>query len=38
MGEIYRSVLPFISIKLAVLVLCMLFPEIVLWLPNLIMG
>ncbi|KEA64641.1 TRAP-type C4-dicarboxylate transport system, large permease component [Marinobacterium lacunae] len=38
MSDIYRSVLPFICIKAAVLILCMLVPEIVLWLPNKIMG
>lgn len=38
MGEIYRSVTPFIALNLAVLILCMLFPEIVLWLPNTVMG
>ena len=38
MGEIYRSVTPFIALNLAVLILCMIFPEIVLWLPNKVMG
>lgn len=38
MGEIYRSVAPFISINLAVLIVCMTFPEVVLWLPTLVMG
>ncbi|WP_428772226.1 TRAP transporter large permease [Vibrio sp.] len=38
MMDIYRSILPFILLKLCVLVLCMLFPEIVMWLPNKIMG
>jgi len=38
MGEIYKSVTPFILINLVVLIICMVFPEIVLWLPNLIMG
>ncbi len=38
MGEIYKSVTPFICIKLAVLILCMLVPELVLWLPNKLMG
>lgn len=38
MGEIYRSVVPFICIKLGVLILCMLMPELVLWLPNKLMG
>ncbi len=38
MGEIYKSVTPFILLNLCVLVLCMIFPEIVLWLPNKVMG
>ncbi|WP_192035075.1 TRAP transporter large permease subunit [Halomonas sp. YLGW01] len=38
MGEIYRSVTPFIAVNLVVLILCMIFPEIVLWLPNKVMG
>lgn len=38
MGEIYKSVTPFICIKLAVLILCMLVPDLVLWLPNKLMG
>lgn len=38
MGDIYKSVAPFICIKLAVLILCMLVPELVLWLPNKLMG
>jgi tripartite ATP-independent transporter DctM subunit len=36
MMDIYRSVLPFVSIKLLVLIICMVFPAIVTWLPNLI--
>lgn len=38
MGEIYRSVTPFVAVNLVVLILCMIFPEIVLWLPNTVMG
>ena len=38
MGEIYKSVTPFVLVNLTVLILCMLFPEIVLWLPNKVMG
>tara|TARA_R110002095_G_scaffold212011_1_gene200731 strand:- start:354 stop:1196 length:843 start_codon:yes stop_codon:yes gene_type:complete len=38
MGDIYKSVTPFILLNLTVLVLCMVFPEIVLWLPNKVMG
>jgi len=38
MGEIYKSVTPFILLNLTVLIICMVFPELVLWLPNLVMG
>jgi tripartite ATP-independent transporter DctM subunit len=38
MSDIYRSVTPFILLILCVLVLCMIFPQIVLWLPNTVMG
>ncbi|WP_028304294.1 TRAP transporter large permease [Oceanospirillum maris] len=38
MGEIYRSVTPFVMLNTFVLILCMVFPEIVLWLPNLVMN
>jgi TRAP-type mannitol/chloroaromatic compound transport system permease large subunit len=38
MGEIYKSVTPFILINLLVLVTCMIFPDIILWLPNKVMG
>lgn len=38
MGTIYRSVLPFITINLIVLIICMIFPQIILWLPTKVMG
>ncbi|KQH84069.1 TRAP transporter large permease [Vibrio furnissii] len=38
MMDIYRSILPFIALKLCVLVFCMVFPEVVMWLPNMVMG
>ncbi len=38
MGEIYRSVTPFVLINVFVLILCMVFPDIVLWLPNTVMD
>jgi len=38
MLDIYKSVTPFVLIKLSVLIFCMLFPEAVMWLPNKIMG
>lgn len=34
MADIYRGILPFIPIALIVLVLCIVFPEIALWLPR----
>ena len=36
MSDIYKSVLPFVAIQALGLILIMLFPEIVLWLPRLI--
>ncbi|MBW1714800.1 MAG: TRAP transporter large permease subunit [Deltaproteobacteria bacterium] len=36
MLDIYKSVTPFLLIKIGNLALCMAFPEIVLWLPNLL--
>lgn len=38
MLDIYKSVTPFILLKLCVLIICMLFPELVMWLPNKVMG
>jgi tripartite ATP-independent transporter DctM subunit len=38
MGTIYKSVIPFIMINLSVLILCMIFPKIITWLPNLAFG
>lgn len=38
MSDIYKSVTPFILLILCVLILCMIFPQIVLWLPNTVMG
>ncbi len=34
MGDIWRSVVPFLCCQVAGLVLCILFPQLVLWLPN----
>lgn len=36
MGDIYRSVWPFIFLQFTCLLLIMLFPEIVLWLPSVV--
>ncbi len=38
MLDIYKSVTPFILLKLMVLIICMLNPDLVMWLPNLVMG
>ena len=34
MGDIYKSVWPFIGLQTVCLILIMVFPEIVLWLPS----
>jgi len=34
MGDIYRSIIPFVLLQAFGLALCMLFPEIILWLPS----
>ncbi len=38
MGDIYRSVLPFVAIQAIGLGLIMAFPQIVLWLPRMMLG
>ena len=38
MGDIYRSIVPFVLLQGLVLALLMIFPQITLWLPNLLMG
>jgi len=38
MGDIYRSILPFIPFPCIILVLCIVFPEIALWLPRMMIG
>jgi tripartite ATP-independent transporter DctM subunit len=37
-GHIYRGIIPFIVIQLFMLVLIILFPELVTWLPDLLSG
>ena len=34
MGHIYRGIIPFVIVQLIALALCMLFPEVVLYLPR----
>ena len=36
-GELYRSVLPFIPLQLLALALVMIFPQIALWLPDMML-
>ena len=36
--DIYRGAVPFIFLQAFLLILLILFPQIVLWLPNLIFG
>ena len=38
MADIYRSVIPFVIIQGVCLALIMLFPELVLWLPRMMLG
>ncbi|MBA7486708.1 Sialic acid TRAP transporter permease protein SiaT [subsurface metagenome] len=38
MGDIYRSVWPFVIIQGVGLILCIIFPDLVLWFPNLLFG
>jgi tripartite ATP-independent transporter DctM subunit len=38
MGDIYRSVIAFLPLQLIGLVLVVVFPEIILWFPNLLFG
>ncbi|WP_136066336.1 TRAP transporter large permease [Modicisalibacter radicis] len=35
-GTIYRSIIPFVLLQLTGLILCMVFPALVLWLPGLL--
>jgi len=34
MGEIYRSIIPFTILAILGIVIIMLFPQLVLWLPS----
>jgi tripartite ATP-independent transporter DctM subunit len=36
-GDIYRGVMPFVFVKIFCLVLCIIFPRILTWLPSLMM-
>ncbi len=36
MNDIYRSIVPFVATQLVCLTLCIIFPKLVTWLPNLL--
>jgi len=36
--DIYKGVIPFVVLQLTGLVICILFPQLILWLPNFIYG
>lgn len=38
MAQIYRSSLPFLFLQATGLAICIVFPEVVLWLPRLVYG
>lgn len=38
MGDIIRGVIPFVLLIMLGLTLCVIFPEIILWLPSIILG
>lgn len=38
MAQIYRSSLPFLALQVVGLSICVIFPEVVLWLPRLVYG
>lgn len=38
MTDIFKSALPFLALQIVGLVLCMMFPQIITWLPNLVYG
>ena len=38
MGDIIKGVIPFIAIIMFTLILCMIFPEIITWLPEKVIG
>jgi len=36
MGDIYRSIVPFVGVMVVALATIMIFPQIALWLPQLL--
>jgi TRAP-type mannitol/chloroaromatic compound transport system permease large subunit len=37
-GKIFIGAMPFLAANVLIMILCILFPEIVLWLPRFFMG
>ncbi|QFT47274.1 Sialic acid TRAP transporter permease protein SiaT [Roseivivax sp. THAF40] len=38
MTDIFKAALPFLALQIVGLVICMLFPQVVIWLPNIVYG
>ena len=38
MGDIYKSVIPFVGLQAIGLIICMIFPQIITWLPGMMIG
>jgi len=38
LGDIYRSITPFVLVMILGLAIIMIYPEIALWLPNIVYG
>jgi tripartite ATP-independent transporter DctM subunit len=38
MGDIYRSIIPFVGLQAIGLIIIMIFPQIALWLPGMMLG
>ena len=38
MSDIFKSALPFLFLQLVGLVICMVFPQVITWLPRLVYG
>ena len=34
MRDIYRGIIPFVALQMLAVALCLIFPEIILWLPR----
>jgi TRAP-type mannitol/chloroaromatic compound transport system permease large subunit len=38
MGDIYKGIIPFVVIQVIGLVTCIIFPDIITWLPEIFFG